>query len=364
MVGGDAVSYSEFPHTTYSEHGHVELIRLYQQLTADYAGTLNEITAVNNRLLQYENDMNSRIVTIETVTVPNAVNRSVQEAMNGYMQDINKRFNDLQIRLSTVENMYDSIQSTIDQEVGGVRNDLELLRAEVQSIQNNLQGQITGFSKQVDQVNANMAAFISGIQAENTEFRKEIQQNINELDTNMSNRLQEAIDMLVDFQKLQREDYIMRDVLNLKDSIAYTDEKVSALHTLIESLNEFQFKEQIRWLWQYGCNFGGYNAIQWYNDTFISCEDWNKSNISCTDWYVRGREIFHWFDRQHFMFSPVSGRYVDTRIAILEIATAIKINGITAAEYDSAKYTGQEYNALELSASDYDWNGRRLITDV
>lgn len=318
------MSYSEFPHTHYSSDDNSELIVLYKQLLDAYDGTLKEIEAVSKRLEQYENDMNARIQQIENVTVPNAVNRAVQEAMYAYQQDVNNRFNELTIRLSAVENMYDSLQSELYTEISGVQNDIDALREEMIRRDESLQSQISKFNQQVE-------SFENAVR-----------------------------DML----KLQMDDTISRDYEMLMDSKKYTDMKVSALHTLIETLDLTSNMKCIKWVWQYGCNFGGYTAIQWYNETPITCELWNKIHINCVDWYVRGREVFHWFDRRRFMFSPVSGKYVDVRTALLELATALKINGLTAEEYDSLGFTAQEYDSFRETAGDYDWNGRELATDV
>lgn len=358
------MSYSEFPHTHYSSDDNRELIVLYKQLLDAYDGTLKEIEAVSKRLDQYENDMNARIQHIENVTVPNAVNRAVQEAMYAYQQDVNNRFNELTIRLSTVENMYDSLQSELYTEISGVQNDIDALREEMILRDEALQSQINNFNQQVETISQQMEQFKHDVRDEISYFEDNMKLSFN-VYLNEMKASQETFENAVrDMLKLQMDDTISRDYEMLMDSKKYTDMKVSALHTLIETLDLTSNMKCIKWVWQYGCNFGGYNAIQWYNETPITCELWNKIHINCVDWYVRGREVFHWFDRRRFMFSPVSGKYVDVQTALLELATALKINGLTAEEYDNLGFTAQEYDVFRETAGDYDWNGRELATDV
>ena len=366
------MSYSEFPHTNYSDHDHIELIRLYQKLVSDYSGTLEEIKAVTARLDKYEKDMDAKILDIESRAVPAAVNRAVQDAMYQYQQDVNNRINNLNIRISTVENMYDSIQSSIDSAVAGVSEEIDELRDELTRKTGALQTQINEFNNAVNvlsdkfvKLETSVTVTAGNIYSSMDELRRETTETVNKA---VSDNEKFVVDELVAFRDIFKGDIgKLRNELLVNDSLIYlragryTDSKVSALHTLIESLNLASNQQEIKWVWQYGCCFGGYNAIQWYNETPITCEDWNRVGISCVDWYVRGREIFGWFEHQRFMFSPVSGEYVDVRVALMELAAALKINGLTAEEYDGLGFTAEEYDSYRETAVEYDWNGRSLL---
>lgn len=369
------MSYAEFPHTNYADWDLRELIDLYKKVESDYAGTLNEITEVSKRLDEYESNMDAKILAIDTTTIPQAVSRAISEAMYQYQQEVNTRFNEMSIRISTVETMYDSIQNDIQREIGGVRNDLDLLRQELLTTANNLQTQINNFNSQVDRIMQETREFEKNILGEMNILREDVKTENEslkeEINSDTSKFKHDIIAEIDYFEKevknnllLNENDYTLRDSITLAKANEYTDRKVSALHTLIESLNLASNVKQLRWVWQYGCCFGGYNAIQWYNETPITCEEWNKSEISCIDWYIRGREVFKWFDRRKFMFSPVSGRYVDVREALLELATALKINGLTAEDYDRLGFTAEEYDSYKESAGEYDWNGRELLEYV
>lgn len=358
------MSYSEFPHTNYSDHDHVELILLYKKLVAEYEGTLEEITEVSNRLDKYEADMDARILNIENVIVPQAVNRAVQDAMYSYQQEVNTRFNNMNNRLSTIENMYDSIQVDLQElndsftaQLSAVRQELLGKVSDLQAQINNFNNQVTNLAKKIDEFEKNtiseMDLFKEQVMKENDSFIEEVNKEVTKFEENIDNWL-----------KVLRADYTLRDDEVLSSANKYTDVKVSALHTLIESLNLASNEKEVRWVWQYGCCFGGYNAIQWYNEAPITCEDWNKSGITCVDWYVRGREVFGWFDRRKFMFSPVSGRYVDVRVALLELASALKINGLTAGDYEKLGFTAEEYDSFQKTAGEYDWNGKELLKHV
>lgn len=326
---------SEFPHTSYYDYDNRELIRLYIKLTDEYEVTMNEIKSVSARLDKYEADMDSRISDLENNAIPKVVDLAVKNAMYNYQVDVNNRLNALNNRVSTVESMYASLQGQISDEVNGLRTDLNNLREDVIRNNNNLTNQINQLSNKINQISDEMHQM-------NSEITSYINISMNNMDGIMK----------------------LRDAQVLSDSKEYTDTKVSALYTLIEGLDLASNKKEIRWVWQYGCCFGGYNAIQWYNETPITCDWWNKSNITCEDWYVRSREIFGWFKRRQYMFSPISGKYVDVRQALMELASALKINGLTAEEYEKLGFTAEEYDAFNETAIDYDWNGRRLLGNV
>lgn len=355
------MSYSEFPHTLYgNDCDHIELIRLYKELVADYSGTLEEINSVTERLNDYVRDMNAQISNITNTVVPAAVDRAVRESISQYQSEMNTRINNLVNRVSTVENMYDSIQADIASASNNLQSEIDRLRAELMGADNTLQTQINNFNRRVDNLSQRISQFESNTEKQLEDMRRNLYDAIDESADEMEYNIGVAFDNLSERISTVENESKLRDMSVLNQSKAYTDDKVSSLHTLIENLDAAEQARKLLWLWQYGCNFGGYNAIQWYNEPMISCEDWNDSEITCVDWYVRGREVFHWFGRRNRMFSPVSGRYVDVKEALLELATALKINGITAGDYEQLGFTAREYENFREQAGDYDWNGRVL----
>lgn len=219
-------------------------------------------------------------------------------------------------------------------------------------------------SKALEEVNADIA---------------KVQEAVNTLakNTDLSvNDLQSQITAICsELNTLAERMYVMNDALMLEivsksretlaESIAYTAKQISAvedkLTKQIEEIEASTGHKAIRWLWQYGCYHGGFEAGEWYYLTKITAEDFDRSNITANRWYVDATRVFKKFDESHNMYSPVSGRWVDVRTALLELATALKVDGLTAAEYDALGITASEYEKYKITAQDYDWVGKEIL---
>lgn len=63
----------------------------------------------------------------------------------------------------------------------------------------------------------------------------------------------------------------------------------------------------------------------------------------------------------HYMSSPFTGEYVPLEVVISELAALHRDDALTASEYDALAIDADYYDALDLSAYDYDWHGKTLV---
>ena len=62
------------------------------------------------------------------------------------------------------------------------------------------------------------------------------------------------------------------------------------------------------------------------------------------------------------MINPITGEYQDVRIVITDIFNNFLTNdSLTAAEYDALSLDAETYDLKELTAYDYDFNGKNLL---
>ena len=63
------------------------------------------------------------------------------------------------------------------------------------------------------------------------------------------------------------------------------------------------------------------------------------------------------------MINPITGEYDDVRDVITDIVDYFHSdNSLTAAEYDALSHTAQPYDNYQISAFDYDFNGKNILT--
>lgn len=65
--------------------------------------------------------------------------------------------------------------------------------------------------------------------------------------------------------------------------------------------------------------------------------------------------------QQVFVYSPISGEYVDIQTAINELA-GTRRNALTADQYDSLEKTADAYDAVNCSAYEYDFRGKLIFS--
>lgn len=324
------MAYGEFPYADYSSIDMSEFIRMYKELRDAYQGTLDKINVVNKRLDEYEASMDSKAA------------QAVANAMVAYQAElahIKTDITNLNTSISNLRNYTDAqdekLQLNIDRNyttlVALIDTEKELI---IERINASLQVVNTRIDRLSDRVDANKLELLDMIELQNLRI-----ETIND--------------------KTYAE-MIVRDTATLSKAENYTDTLISNLQEQIDALERVTDGEALKWLWDNGCNFGGYSAYQWYMDTAVTAEDWSKRKFTAVDWYVRGREVFQYFDRRNFMFSPVSGKRVPVQYAVLELANLLK-NAITAEEYDKLQVTAQGYDSKKIPALDYDWDGKELL---
>lgn len=318
------MSYSEFPHTNYNDTDHHELILLYRRLVDSYEGTLQQITEVRNRLDAYQNSM--------TQHINEEVDARVKSSMQSFGSTIESDLNSIRTSIANLNNKADNYYETLNTLIERLRED------------------VGSDVKELHQYDEQLLAQINSLNGT-------IVSNHNDL-----------------LRRIQSLDETLRTVIadtaanTLADATLYTVKQVTALdHKLsaqIEEIEKASGHKAIRWLWQYGCYHGGFNALQWYYLTPISAECWSHYSVTCVEWYVEAKDIFHRFDNRNRMFSPVSGRFVDVKVALMELAVTLNVNNMTAKEYDSLGLTADEYDRFFITAQEYDWakKGEKLCT--
>lgn len=330
------MGYSEFPHFFTEDDDMHEFIHMYQELVSKYSGTLESIKALDARLTKYENDMNSRIANLIDVVIPEKVSSAVELEMRHYEDELR----DIRNSIGLLETELGTLNSKVDLNDTRIRN---RITAEVSV----LEGKILELREEV------LTELNSAIETVNTRIT-EVQESLQAEDERIESKLDHFI---ANFEVHER-----ATLLKAKE---YTDEQCNELRDMINELQPVTARKRCKWLWDYGCNFGGYSAIQWYNDTTVTAGMWHETQFTCVDWYVRGRELWNFFDRCRFMFSPISGRFVNVRTVLLELITKLKWNkALTAEAYEKLNISAETYDDGNISGYEYDWNGKEILKNV
>lgn len=328
--GMDVMGYSDFPHTLYGKREPddlTEFIHLYKKLVGDYDTLVTQINALNTRLNEYEASVNNKI----TSAVTSAVEIAIRNEMSGYRAEI------------------EGIKRTIND----LDSEVEALKAEDRKIYDEINAVRVAANEAITSLDLKVTLLINGVNDLIASTKEELINKIEEDD----NKVRDEFDHKIAGFEVSINSYYVR-------SKQYTDEKIADVVKMIDDLQYENVSDKLKWLWDNGCNFGGYNAFQWYMDTEITAGEWSKMNFTAVDWYVRGREVFGWFDRIRYIVSPFTGKRSDVRKVLLELINQLKRDkALSASEYDALGLTAEEYDSKNISAYDYDWNGKEILKD-
>ena len=326
------MSYSEFPHTNYEDTDFHELIALYKKVSDEYHGTLEQINSVSKRLDDYQMSMNA--------VIREQVDSAVKSAMVTYSSTIETRLNELNTAINNLNNQLNSYNNTYDAAIKKLMESITSEEIDRKAADNLLSEQVNNINNRVNTIYSDVA----------TELSKERAH----LDSELS-KLREEVDETFE---LYLKTAVSTATMYTANQIEALDSKLSAR---IDEISTQSGHAAIRWLWQYGCYHGGFSAIQWYYLTQISAECFDETGITANEWYVIAKEVFEEFDNRNKMFSPVSGKFVDVKVALMELAVALNIGSMTAEEYENLGLTADEYERFRITAGNYDWHGKEIL---
>lgn len=263
--------------------------------------------------------------------------REVRDKYEGTLQEI-----------LALSKRLDEYEKDVDNRIdGAVMNAINKYKIQVDSLINTqnavIRQEISSFEQQVNNelkdAENGFNAFTDNVELELNNFANEIVKNHAEAMSRLNTQLYAIQDVVTTTMAAYMHD-VDREIAEIKATLPFEVQPVA-------------------WLWNYVLGYQGMNALEWYNET-ISCAEWNNSNITCLEWYTNSKSIFNWYNNHNRILSPVSGELVSAGQAVQELALQLKVNAITAGEYDAQRLTADDVECISRTVSEYDWVGDLL----
>lgn len=295
--------YAEYPKTDYYDQDLGELIGFYKKVASEYAGTLDAITKVNERLTKYQSEL------------PKYTQLLVDNAIKQYAKDCENIAKTLTVAIEQVK------ASVVDEATKRGLEDEKLL-AEIRAVSMKVNDTEKKFDRRISELRLMLLASDSA-------NRKIVDNAVKYLE----NRL----------EQLPKSTYpLYNPIRNELDSVN---------HTVLDMYN-------------HGLTTNGFSAGQWHTETHITCQFFKDSDIECLEFYTDGKPLLGSYKNRHMVFSPVTGKYVLIEKALAELTEYVKTFAITATGYDDTELTAKTYDDKNVSAENYDFNGKGVLTDV
>lgn len=223
-------------------------------------------------------------------------------------------------------------------------------------------------------ITSNHESRISALESDFTELRNEfvefktnMKQEFVELETALNDKIDEKIDELEQQITAQIAEFtaeINRLIADTNARMEQLERDVDARITALEEEQRRQFAELTA------------RVIRELND--LKAEVYDAIDEMRQAVQIQGEILKAWVNNrleqflanlpdytQTLVYSPVSGKLMTVQDALNELYDyGIRVEGLTASEYDALNLTADEYDGLGLTAFEYDMYGRKAIADI
>lgn len=273
---------------------------------------------------------------------------SIINQINEIMRWVNQHeidYEDAIRRLTAVENEIDTFEAQITQAFDDLAAEQE-----------------RKFEEQTAKLDASIASFRREMQAAMAQFEADIE------------NLKRSVEMEI----VQLKNEINRAIINLNNQLAANNEYIynyveNRLDEFIESFPELinlpvynpvkgettGLQTAINDLYEVAC-VNGLTAFQ-YDSLGLTAEEYDNYNLTAMEFDTKGYILLGYPDENWYMISPFTGQYVKVKDVVMDLAHFHMI-GLTAAEYDALELEAEEYDDKNITAFDFDWFGKDILT--
>ena len=254
-------------------------------------------------------------------------------------------YNDAIRRLTAVENEIDTFEAQITQAFDDLAAEQE-----------------RKFEEQTAKLDASIAA-----------FRREMQAAMAQFEADIAN-LKRSVEMEI----VQLKNEINRAIINLNNQLLANNEYIYAyvenrLDEFIDSFPELinlpvynpvrgsitGLQTAINDLYEVSC-VNGLTAFQ-YDSLGLTAKEYDDYNLTALEFDTKGYILLGYPDENWYMISPFTGQYVKVKDVVMDLAH-FHMTGLTATEYDALDLEAEEYDDKNITAFDFDWFGKDILT--
>lgn len=104
----------------------------------------------------------------------------------------------------------------------------------------------------------------------------------------------------------------------------------------------------------------GLTAMQ-YDSLGLTAEEYDNLGLTALEYDQFGYINLGYPDENWYMISPFTGQYTKVKDVVMDLAH-FHMDGLSAEEYDALELEAEEYDDKLITAFDYDWFGKDLLT--
>lgn len=209
---------------------------------------------------------------------------------------------------------------------------------EIVKLREDVAQSIADFTTQFNQLKAN-------VEAEITQLRILINQEIVRL-----NQTLEVNNQYIRQYVEDRLNQFINDFPNMIDLVPVYNPVRGTMTSLQQAINDLYDVARV-----YGLTAEQYDSLG------LTASEYDSLELTAMEYDQFGYIKLGYPDENWYMISPFTGQYTKVKNVVMDLAH-FHMDGLTALEYDDLELDAEVYDDKQISAFDYDWFGKDILT--
>ena len=274
-----------------------------------------------------------------------------------YMNQHKIEYAEAMERLIAVENEIDTFEAQVIAMFDQLKAEQEQAFAEqqakldlaIQAMKDEINDQIAQFQRDFEQAMADFETEFRQLQTDVTTEINRLKVIINQEIVRLNN-LMEANNTYIREYVENRLDQFINDFPTLITDIPVYNPVRGTLTTMQQAINDLYDVARV-----YGLTAEQYDSLG------LTAEEYDNLMLTAMEYDQWGYIKLGYPDENWYMISPFTGEYRKVKDVVMDLAH-FHMDGLTAKEYDDLELEAEEYDNKQITAFDFDWFGKDILT--
>lgn len=324
----------------------------YLEVLAKLTKTVNQCIETLDEMIDIANNHETRITALESdminlrqefVDFKAQIETQFSELEEALTAKVDQKIDEVNAKIAEIERRFDilseELNARIDQLVADTNAQIAQLKAETQATLNQMQ----------EEIREELASLTIELNTRLTAMERQLTEAI----ANLDRTLEAQVNLLKMWVEVTLEEFLE----NLPDyeGLLVVSPVTGQLVTVQTAIND---------IYEAGSRLLGLTAIE-YDSLNLTADGYDALGLTAQEYDLYAKNFVNIPDPELWMYSPFDGQYVPLKTVIMSLCELHKDldgNTLTATEYDTLELEAQVYDDKEVTAYEYDWNARNLLT--
>ena len=277
--------------------------------------------------------------------------------LTAWMGQHKTEYEEAMIRLQAVENEIDTFEHRVQAEFNRLAEEQAAAFAEqTAKLDQAIRDMELQVNDEIMKLREDVATAIAAFTAEFRQLKADIQAEITSLRIMINQeivRLNQTLEVNNAYIKQYVEDRIdqfIDEFPNMINLVPVYNPVRGAMTALQQAINDLYDVARV-----YGLTAEQYDSLG------LTAEEYDNYELTAMEYDQYGYIKLGYPDENWYMISPFTGQFTKVKNVVMELAH-FHMDGLTAKEYDDLELEAEEYDDKLITAFDFDWFGKDILT--